>query len=625
MPTEKNVHFPMLRIIPGFLVVFASLCHAQPQAGELIRALSQSPKITPENSPVSDFTTGAPSARVIVNLQKPKGVAETSELADLGVRRQVREAVGATLDRVIASLNSGEIRITNRFEYIFGFSAEVTLDGLQELIDNRDVLSVEKDQILEAHLAQGIPLMNASTVRNTYNGSGISIAICDTGIDYTHPMLGGGGFPNSKVIGGYDCGDDDTNPMDEYGHGTCCAGIAAGSLGATGDYIGGVAYNAKLYAVKISYSGGGGSAHQSDMIQAWEWCITHQNDNAGNPIMIISTSFGCCKFSSTCDSYSPSMTAAAANAVAADITLFVSSGNDGYCDSMQWPACISHVISVGAVYDAAFGTYQPCVSADSCATKYAGGCSSGWYATDSTAADIVTSYSNTASFLGVLAPSNRAYTTALWGWYNSGFGGTSAACTYSAGAAACLQSAAKALTGSFLTPAQVRSTLIDTGDSITDGKVAVTKPRVNLGNAVDSVPVGSPTPTPAPPTPAPTATPAPIAEIVLNGSAFGTGETVTGTFVLYQSVKRPFQAYAVVVLPNGSMRDARTLGMNLRPLTSFMPALGAPFRYQVFSAAVPAAAPAGGYEVVVAFFDAFGNVRSRSDAFLDASARFTVR
>ncbi|MBC8417309.1 MAG: S8 family serine peptidase, partial [Desulfobacterales bacterium] len=100
--------------------------------------------------------------------------------------------------------------------------------------------------------------MNASTTRSTYNGSGLAIAICDTGIDYTHSKLGNGGFPNSKVIGGYDFGDNDSNPMDLEGHGTACAGIAAGDLGTVGDYIGGVAYGAKLYALKISVSLGDG-------------------------------------------------------------------------------------------------------------------------------------------------------------------------------------------------------------------------------------------------------------------------------------------------------------------------------------------------------------------------------
>ena len=47
--------------------------------------------------------------------------------------------------------------------------------------------------------------------------------------------------------------------MDADGHGTVCAGIAAGGSGTVGNYIGGVAYSARRYAVKVS-SGTGGSA-----------------------------------------------------------------------------------------------------------------------------------------------------------------------------------------------------------------------------------------------------------------------------------------------------------------------------------------------------------------------------
>jgi hypothetical protein len=74
------------------------------------------------------------------------------------------------------------------------------------------------------------------------------------------------------------------------------------------------------------------------------------------------------------------------------------------------------------------------------------------------------------------------------GNYYSSFGGTSAACPYAAGAAACLQSAAEAMTGSLLTPTEVRSKLTNTGDWITDSKVAISAPRVNLAAAVSSLP-----------------------------------------------------------------------------------------------------------------------------------------
>ena len=465
---------------------------------EAIRSLSNSPKLTDSQAILEDFIKGGSTTRVIVNIRKPAYADQLRNFRNMAVRRQLQEAVRESQGNLIDTLDLQEIRITNRFTYIFGFSCEVTLEGLQDLIDNPEVLSIEEDEILHANLAQGIPLMNASTPRTSYNGAGLSVAIIDTGIDYTHSMLGGGGFPNSKVIGGYDTGDNDNDPMDLQGHGTACAGIVAGTNGTVGSYIGGVAYNAKLYALKIT-PGSSSSSPTSDMVEAWEWCITHQNDDPSNPILIISTSFGSGRYYSTCDSQSLTRTAAAANAVAAGMTLFVSSGNDGYCDSIGAPACISHVISVGAVYDANLGSNPPsgyvgCIKSGSCVGTPAPPCDEKWYVDDPANADQVTTYSNTASFLGLLAPSNWAYTTELGGGYwdtANGFGGTSAACPYAAGAAACLQSAANTLTGSYLTPAQVKSNLVNTGDQILDGKVSITKPRVNLESAVNSLNGGS--------------------------------------------------------------------------------------------------------------------------------------
>ena len=324
--------------------------------------------------------------------------------------------------------------------------------------------------------------MNASVVRSTYNGQGVAIAIVDTGIDYTHPKL------SAKVLGGYNFGDDTTDPMDLYGHGTSCAGIAAGDTGTTGDYIGGVAYAAKLYAVKITH-GSTGSAYESDLIAGWEWCITHQYDNPDYPIMVINTSMGAGGFAVACDSYSPSMTSAAANAVAAGITIFASSGNNGYCNAIAWPSCISNVIAVGSVFDASLGTLGFCVDASSCAPNQGthASCNPNPIAWSySITPDRETPYSNTAPILGLLAPAERAYTTAKGGSYG-GFGGTSAASPYAAGAAAILQSAAKVKLGSFLSPADVRSILVNTGDPVTDVKINYGKKRINLEAAVSAL------------------------------------------------------------------------------------------------------------------------------------------
>lgn len=491
---KRAIHLTitLFLIVPLFLF-FPSISPSQDATDEILDIFRKSPKLNDADLIFKDFFEGKARTRVMVGIRKPaRARSMQKNLRNMNAREQLKHAAQATQRNVISTLDQNEVRITNSYNYLFGFAAEVTRQGLQALIDNPDVMFIEKDKIVYAHLAQGIPLMNASTTRSTYNGSGVAIAICDTGIDYTHSKLGNGGFPNSKVIGGYDFGDNDSNPMDLEGHGTACAGIAAGDLGTVGDYIGGVAYGAKLYALKISL-GATGSAYYSAIANAWDWCILHQYDDLNNPIMIISTSFGGGRYSGNCDSEYSLLTHAAANAMAAGMTLFISSGNNGYCDSIGYPACLDSVVSVGAVYDANIGRnpitgYIGCISYGSCVgTVDPDQVCEKLYIDVTTNADQICTYSNSSKFASLLAPANWATTTKLGGGYwdtANGFGGTSAACPYAAGAAAGLQSAAKAITGSYLTHHQVKATLVDTGDLITDEKVNITKPRLNLGAAV---------------------------------------------------------------------------------------------------------------------------------------------
>ncbi|KAI1653822.1 subtilisin-like protein [Daldinia decipiens] len=92
-------------------------------------------------------------------------------------------------------------------------------------------------------------------------GEGAIIALVDSGVQYTHPALGGGIGPNYTVIGGYDLvgsawpdapAEPDNDPMDQYGHGTHVAGIIAGKS----DQFVGVAPGAKLLSFKVFGSSG---------------------------------------------------------------------------------------------------------------------------------------------------------------------------------------------------------------------------------------------------------------------------------------------------------------------------------------------------------------------------------
>ncbi|KAI1874146.1 uncharacterized protein JN550_002725 [Neoarthrinium moseri] len=88
-------------------------------------------------------------------------------------------------------------------------------------------------------------------------GAGVVVGIVDTGVDYTHPALGGGFGPGFKIEGGYDIvGDNydvggtpipDDDPMDCAGHGTHVSGILAGQ---TDDFVG-VAPEVRIRMYKV--------------------------------------------------------------------------------------------------------------------------------------------------------------------------------------------------------------------------------------------------------------------------------------------------------------------------------------------------------------------------------------
>ena len=470
-------------------------------------------KLVPADAILGEFEKGNQRVKVIINLLEPAASLE-EPTSDPVVRAEAirrykdrvsrrRAEVEAIRSPVLAALSENAVgandyspvRLRHRYDNWASFAGEVTLEGLAKLAADPRVESIEFDYPMKRLTRQGIPLMHASEVRSTYNGQGVAIAIVDDGIDYRHPKLGGGGFPNLKVIGGYDIADHDFDPgpdlnLAESTHGTNCAGIAAGDPAAEGDYIGGVACGAKLYAVKV-FSRRSGNIYDSDVIAAWDWCISHKSDDPAHPILVVSVSLGQDAATVASGDYTASVRKAA-DVARAGITLVAAAGNSGWCNALEWPACLRDVISVGAVYDAALGTISWQVDARSCAFK-TGSNREGWYADDVTAPDKVAVYSNVAPTLDLFAPGNEAATTDTLGAvgaagdYEWGFGGTSASCPYAAGAVACLQSAADAYAGRYLSPSQVRDILARTGDPVTDTKTPITKPRINLSRAVAEV------------------------------------------------------------------------------------------------------------------------------------------
>ncbi|HOO77122.1 MAG TPA: S8 family serine peptidase [bacterium] len=431
-------------------------------------------------------------AGVVVLLEKG-GAGGGSGPVSLRERRLGEERFRALEDKALAVFPRGSFRLRHRYSAIPGFSGTVSPEGLEALLASGLAFSVEPETRIEACLRQGLALIGAERYRSRFDGAGVAVAVCDSGVDYRHPLLGGGGFPNLKVLGGYDFGDGDEDPSPGgSAHGTACAGIVAGAREDVGDYIGGVAPGAGIYALKIT-SGDSTSASSGDIVAAWDWCVRHRDDRPGQPLLVITLSFGGGKFASACDDYSPALTQAAAAARAAGITIFASAGNSGYCDSVCWPACVSGINPVGAVYDDAFGPIAPCVSQDSCRPDkiYTDGCSTSYYVLQESEPDLVAAYSNSWPLAVFLAPADRVQTLDIAGAggytdgdYYPGFGGTSAACPYAAGAAAVVQGASVFVNGTALAPSDLEALLCAAAVKVVDENTGQAASRIDLEKAL---------------------------------------------------------------------------------------------------------------------------------------------
>ncbi|HEY0160018.1 MAG TPA: S8 family serine peptidase [Thermoanaerobaculia bacterium] len=168
-------------------------------------------------------------------------------------------------------------------------------------------------------------------------GRGIVVAVIDTGIDYTHPALGGGFGAGRKVAGGWDFVNDDADPMDDEGHGTHVAGIVA----ADSPELIGVAPEATLLAYKVLDANGNGD--MSDIIAAIERAVDPNGDgNVSDRAHVLNLSLG-----GSGDAASP-VSIAVDHAVAAGATVVVAAGNSGATLTIGAPAAARRAITVAA-------------------------------------------------------------------------------------------------------------------------------------------------------------------------------------------------------------------------------------------------------------------------------------
>ena len=271
---------------------------------------------------------------------------DSSESLDAIMDRAVKKvdpSSGWSSKEKASSLMTIKGQAKHTFELL---SVEIMPDTLRQLLAGEPTLWAYPDLMVNVTEATAnIVQTGADRIWSTQDtqglavtGAGVTIAVIDTGIDYTHPDLGGGFGPGFKVAGGYDFVNDDEDPKDDNGHGTHVAGIIAADGG-----IQGVAPDATLYAYKAL--GADGSGFMSDVVLAIDASIDPNDDgSSADHLDVISMSLG-----GDGESTDP-ICQAVQRAVEAGIVVVVAAGNSGpSMGTVSSPGLSPYSLTVGAV------------------------------------------------------------------------------------------------------------------------------------------------------------------------------------------------------------------------------------------------------------------------------------
>jgi subtilisin len=349
----------------------------------------------------------------------------------------IEKGVGQETFRVYVEANNKSAKSTLKMQYSprwelteNGFSTDMNEQQFEALQKNKnftvtkvplvtlDTKELENDTMIEnkltdsaiaARASQQIPwgikaIYNNNNLTSTSGGSGINIAVLDTGVNTSHADL----VNNVEQCKDFTGAVTPTNNSctDRNGHGTHVAGSALADGGSDKGGVYGVAPGADLWAYKVLSDRGTG---YSDDIAA---AIRHAADQAAGTKTIINMSLGAAANNSLISS-------AVNYAYSKGVLVVAAAGNSGYAEgTIGYPGALPNAIAVAALENVQQnGTYR--------VADYS---SRGYTSTDG---DYVIQQGD----IEISAPGSAVYST----WYNGGYNtisGTSMATPHVSGLAA---------------------------------------------------------------------------------------------------------------------------------------------------------------------------------------------
>lgn len=467
------------------LLLFASVDAADLQSqvtvlqpDKIVRAPRDAHQLS-NRTDLTDLFKQRPEIRIIVGLETPQERTQETRTND-----QAREqVVAARQTRVLDRIQGLNVRNITRFRFHPYIAMTVDAVVLGQLLADPEVTSISEDGILFPLLVDTVAIARASSAwAEGFHGAGQTIAVIDSGLDSTHPFFAGkvvgeacfsnpgagsttlcpNGQPQQIGSGaGVNCPDNDIGCW----HGTHVAGIAAGHYGQLAETTGGIAHGARVMPIQVFQKDCSTgtcqlTAYYSDIMLSLEHVYSQRNSYS---IAAANLSLGGMNFSAACDHEAPGVTSVIQSLRVANIATVIAAGNAAMADAVSFPGCISEAISVGST----------------------------------TKQNAISDFSNSASFLSLLAPGSSITSSMPGGGYGY-TSGTSMAAPHVAGAWATLKSAKPTATVS-----AVLTALTSGGMPITDSRNGITKSLIQIGDTETQlgalgVLFGRPTPSGAP-------------------------------------------------------------------------------------------------------------------------------
>ncbi len=282
-----------------------------------------------------------------------------------------------TAESVIYNLNNSFYELKYVFKTIPYISIIVNEDSLIKLNNDSMVLRIIQDkpiplpryeinpetEMSKPMLSNSVELIGADEAwAYGLTGKGWYVAVLDTGIRNTHEMFkdkqiieacfslgesysdkNNGGCPNGKIeMYGSGSAAHSKHNVSGYDHGTHVSGIAAGN---NKDYLFGVAKDADIIAVQVfTYFKDYDDvlSWTTDQLKGLEYVYSLRSTYN---IAAVNMSLGGGSENSFCDDNH--LKSIIDNLKSVGIVTAIATGNDGYCNSISSPACISSAVSVG--------------------------------------------------------------------------------------------------------------------------------------------------------------------------------------------------------------------------------------------------------------------------------------